>query len=77
MATRNGAKTIEVPKRVVDSMVEAYQKWEEFRDEFEDFILSRDNAFIKKMRKARKEDRAGKTRNLAELKRELPRNLNF
>ena len=69
MAKRS--ETIEVPKRVVDSMVEAYRKWEEFRDELEDFVFSRDFAFIKKMRKARKEHMEGKTRNLAELRREL------
>ena len=71
MSKRNEAKTIEVPKRVVDSMVEAYEKWEDFRGEFEDFVFASDPAFVKKMRKARKEDTAGKSRSLAELKREL------
>jgi len=71
MSKRNNGKTIEVPKRVVDSMVEAYQKWEEFRDELEDFILSSDTGFLKKMRKAKKEDVEGKTRSITELKREL------
>ena len=71
MAKRDEAKTIEMPKRVVASMVEAYRKWEEFRDELEGFVLSTDHEFIKKMRKARKEDLGGKARSLAELKREL------
>ncbi|MEK7542231.1 MAG: hypothetical protein AAB524_00845 [Patescibacteria group bacterium] len=71
MAKRDGIKTIEMPERVVDSMVEAYRKWEEFRDEFEGFVFSCDHEFIKKMRKARKEDLGGKVRSLAELKREL------
>ena len=52
-------------------MLEAYKKWEEFRDELEDFAFSGDTPFIKKMRKARKEHVKGKTRSLAELKREL------
>jgi hypothetical protein len=69
MSKRN--ETIEVPKRVVDSMVEAYEKWEKFRDEFEDFAFSADSRFIAKMRKARKEHTAGRTRSLAALKREL------
>ena len=60
-----------MPRRVVDSMVEAYQKWEDFRDEFEGFVLSIDHEFIRRMRKARKEDLGGKVRSLAELKREL------
>lgn len=71
MAKRNGVETIEVPKRIVDFMVEACQKWEEFRDELEDFVFSTDLGFIRKMRKARKEDRAGKTRSLEELKSKL------
>ena len=71
MAKRDGVKTIEMPKRVVASMVEAYRKWEEFRDELEAFVLSSDREFIKKMRKARKEDVEGKIRSIEELKREL------
>ena len=71
MTKRNGVKTIEIPQDVVDSMIEASEKWEEFRDELEDFILSRDARFIRKMKKARKENVQGKTRSLTELKREL------
>jgi len=71
MAKRDEAKTIEMPRRVVSSMIEAYRKWEEFRDELEGFILSADHEFIKKMRKARKEDLGGKVRSLEELKREI------
>ena len=65
------SETIEVPKRVVDSMVEAYRKWEEFRNEFEDFTFSTSSEFIKKMRKARKEHLKGQTRSFVELKHEL------
>lgn len=71
MAKRNGVKTIEVPQDVVDSMIEASEKWEKFRDELEDFILSRDTGFIRKMRKAQKENVERKTRSLTALKREL------
>ena len=71
MAKRDEVETIEIPRRVVASMVDAYQKWEDFRDELEDFVLSTDHEFIRKMRKARKEDLGGKVRNLTELKREL------
>lgn len=71
MIKRNGIKTVEVPKRVVDSMLEAYDKWEEFRDELEDFALASDPEFIKKMRKARREHVKGRTHSLAELKRKL------
>ena len=70
MAKRDEVETIEIPRRIVASMVDAYQKWEEFRDELEGFVLSTDQEFIKKMRKARREDVGGKVRSLAELKRE-------
>lgn len=52
-------------------MAQVYQKVEEFYDEFEDFAFSSDLKFIKKMRKAKREHFAGKTRALAELKSEL------
>ena len=64
-------KTISVPQRLFESMIEAYQKWEKFSDEFEDFILSKDEQFIQKMRKARKEHRTGKVKDLEALKQEL------
>ena len=67
----NGTKILEVPERVVDSMVRVYQVVEEFQGEFEDFALSMDEKFIGKMRKARKEHKSGKVRSLAELKSEL------
>ena len=64
-------KTISVPQRLFESMIEAYQKWEKFSDEFEDFILSKDEQFIQKMRKARKEHQTGKVKDLEALKQEL------
>ena len=64
-------KTIPIPQRLFESMIEAYQKWEKFSDEFEDFILSKDEQFIQKMRKARKEHRTGKVKDLEALKQEL------
>jgi len=52
-------------------MIEAQRKWEEFSDELEDFLLSSDKQFIKKMEKARKEHLKGKIRDLQGLKQEL------
>jgi hypothetical protein len=63
--------TIPVPQKLFESMVEVYQKWEKFSDEFEDFILAHDEKFIKKMRKAKKEHQAGKLKNIEVLKQEL------
>lgn len=64
-------KTIPIPSRIISSMIEAQKKWEKFGDELEDFLLSSDKQFIKKMEKSREEDLKGKARNLQELKREL------
>lgn len=64
-------KTISVPQQLLVSMVEAQKKWEEFSDEFEDFLLSLDKRFIEKMERAREEHLKGNVRDLQELKREL------
>ena len=64
-------KNVSIPRRLFESMIEAYQKWEKFSDEFEDFLLSEDEQFLQKMRRARKEHRAGKIRDLEALKQEL------
>jgi hypothetical protein len=71
MGNNKELKTIPVPKRLLNSIIEAQRKWEEFSDELEDFLLSSNKRFIKKMEKARREHLEGKTRNLQELKQEL------
>lgn len=43
---------IPVPEKII-------RKWKEFIDEFDDFLWSQDENFIKKMRKARKEHLIG------------------
>jgi len=67
----NRLKTISLPKKLFNSMIEAQRKWKEFSDELEDFLLSSDRRFIKKMEKARKEHLKGKVRSLQEFKQEL------
>jgi len=64
-------KTVTVPQKLFESMIEAYRKWEKFGDEFEDFLLVSDEKFIEKMRKARKEHLGRRIRNLKVLKQEL------
>ncbi|KKS34516.1 MAG: hypothetical protein UV22_C0014G0009 [Parcubacteria group bacterium GW2011_GWA2_42_35] len=64
-------KTIPVPQKLFETMLEAYQKWEKFSDEFEDYLLASDKKFIEKMRKARKEHLNGEIRDLQILKQEL------
>lgn len=64
-------KTVSVPQKLLNSMIEAQKKWEEFSNELEDFLLSSDKQFIKKMERARKEHLKGKIKSLRELKQEL------
>lgn len=59
-----------LPKKLFSSMLDAFQRWQVFSDELEDFLLSNDEIFLAKMRQARCEHMGGRTRNLAELKRE-------
>ena len=53
----NQLKTVSIPKTII-------RKWEEFIEEFEDFLLSADKKFIKKMRRTRKNHLAGKLTDL-------------
>jgi hypothetical protein len=56
--------TITLPKKLFDSLIEAQKNWEKVSNELEDFLLSLDKRFIRKMKKARKEHLKGKTRDL-------------
>ena len=62
-------ETISIPKEVFKSMVKAYHSWAEFLSEFEDFVLASDKEFLSKMRKARKDHKEGKVKDLRELRR--------
>lgn len=64
-------KNVCVPRELFNNMFKAYQKWEEFSDEFEDFLLASDKEFIDKMKKARKEHLQEETKNLKILKQGL------
>jgi hypothetical protein len=52
-------------------LIETQKNWERVSNELEDFLLSLDKRFIRKMKKARKEHLKGKTRDLMKLKQEL------
>lgn len=64
-------RTIQMPQEILKSMLKAYQMWEEFSNEFEDFAFSQDEDFLTKMRKARREHLKRKTRPLGDLRDEL------
>jgi hypothetical protein len=60
---------ITLPKKLFDSLIEAQESWERVSNELEDFLISLDKRFIRKMKKARKENLRGKTRDLIKLKK--------
>ncbi len=64
-------KTIDVPVSLIEKISKAAKAFEEFEDEMEDFLLAKDPQFLKKMRRARKDHLAGKTKLLANIKKEL------
>ena len=70
----NGQKQLDnvvLPRQLFSSMMQAQRQWLRFSNEFEDFLLSVDEGFMNKMRKARQEHLKGKARSLQQLKREL------
>lgn len=71
MSNNKQLQEITVPRELFRTMFKASQKWEEFNDEFEDFLLGHDEEFVEKMRSARKEHLQGETRDLKALKQEL------
>ena len=71
MANNKNLKTIPVPQKLLSSMIETQKKWKEFNDEFEDFLLSLNKQFIKKMERARKEHLKGKVKDFQKLKQGL------
>jgi len=58
---------IPVPRELLDSLVEAQDKWEDFSNELEDFLLSRNDSFIKEMKKARRQHQKGELSNIEDL----------
>ncbi|HLF09470.1 MAG TPA: hypothetical protein VI789_09025 [Dehalococcoidia bacterium] len=65
------ANTIEVPISLLRKIARAGEAFSQLEDELEDYLLSRDDEFIARMRGARAAHLAGQTRPLADLKQEL------
>lgn len=64
-----------MPSHLVKRLAEVCVEFEELHDELEDFLISHNPQLMRKLRKARREDLAGKTRPYDQLAREaeLPR----
>ena len=63
--------TVSIPISLLQKMSEATRTFEAFQDELEDYLLSRDAAFLARMRQARAHHLKGETHSLDVLKREL------
>ncbi len=55
-------QTVNLPKRVVESVLRVSVAFEALHDELEDYLIANQPALVKKLRRARREHLAGKTR---------------
>ena len=54
--------TVILPRRVVEQVLHASEAFVLLQDELEDYLLARQSPLIKKLRRARREHLAGKTK---------------
>jgi len=66
-------QTVEVPTEVFNKFLRATRALDDFRDAMEDFFIAHNPAILRKLRRARREDLAGKTRSFEKFLRELGR----
>jgi hypothetical protein len=67
----NMPKMVMVPDSLLKKFLRATQSFEDLGEELEDFLLTTDAEFIRKMRQARSSHLNRKTRPLSALKKEL------
>lgn len=65
------AGTVTIPLSLFKKMSKATQAFQDLEDEFENFLLASNPEFVAKMRSARRDHVAGKTKSLQKLKKEL------
>jgi len=65
--------TVEIPTDIFRKFARAAEAFDDLQDALEDFLISHNPAFLRRLRKARREQLAGKTRPWEEFKRELDR----
>lgn len=59
---------IVLPKKLFKEMISIHQKWNDFSNELEDYLFSKDKKFIEKMKNARKHHKEGNIKGIKELK---------
>ena len=62
---------VTIPRTLFQSLVNVSAEWDAVQERLEDFLLSSDQQFIKKMTRARKQHVSGKAKPLSSLKGEL------
>ena len=63
------AQTVQVPAELYKKLLRASETLSDLHDAFEDYLISTNPALLKKLRRARRDHVAGKTRPFQELKR--------
>ncbi len=66
-------QTIEVPAELFSKFLRASEALDELHDAFEDFLILHNPGLLRRLRKARREQLAGKTRSWDEFKRGFAR----
>jgi len=66
-------QTVEVPREILNKLLRASRIVEEIQDAMEDFLIAHNPALLRKLRRARREDLAGKTRPFEEFLQEVGR----
>ncbi len=69
-------QTIEIPVDLYNKWLRAGEAVEQWRDAFEDFLIAKNPALVRRLRQARREHLSGKVRSWDDFKREFvkPRN---
>ena len=65
----NKPATVEIPRDLIKKMDKAVKTLEDFTEEYDDYIFSKDKKFIDKMHKARKEHLSGNTKSFSEIRK--------
>ncbi len=64
-------QSVEIPVQLLKKLLQTGEALDDFHNAFEDYLISINSPLLRKLRKARREHLAGKTRPFAELKREF------
>lgn len=64
-------QTIQVPAKLFQKFLRAGEALSDLHDSFEDYLIATNPRLLRKLRRSRREQLAGKTRPFDELKREL------